>query len=143
MMASETCGQVVSGKRQRWCNLPSFAIAYATLLEQHGPIAVTEHTAEILSQVLKSKSPDIRSAGPSFEGVVRLAAAVAKRQIQRVLWFQDPEDLKVDHPENYALLRNCNLAGAHLHVNGSAHLWALYESEARNIPGHYYDTEPM
>jgi methylglyoxal synthase len=52
---------------------------------------------------------------------------VARKEIHRVLWFQDPNDLLVGRAENYALLRNCNLAGAHLMMNSAAHLWALYQ----------------
>src|SRR5262249_9804128 len=54
----------------------------------------------------------------------RLAAMVAKGQIDRVLFFQDPRDLEIEHPENYALLRNCNLHGCRFCINEAAHLWA-------------------
>lgn len=142
IMASEKCRQHRPGKR--WWHLRRFVAAYAPLLQQF-QLEVTTNTAEILDEVIEHEQHrdpgfglNINRVGPPFAGVVHLAAEVAKRNIRRVLWFQDPDDLVEDRPENYALLRNCNLAGAHLHLNASAHLWALYESETRKIPGHSY-----
>jgi methylglyoxal synthase len=148
IISSEKCREDRPGKR--WWHLRRFITAYAQLLQQF-PLAVTTGTAEIIAKVIEQERQNIpalgglhfRPIGPSFEGVVYLAAAVAKRQIRRVLWFDDPEDLAVDRPENYALLRNCNLAGAYLHVNASAHLWALHASEARGLSGHKYIRTPL
>jgi methylglyoxal synthase len=148
LTASEKCRQDRSGNR--WWHLRRFVAAYAPLLQQF-PLAVTTSTAEIIDKVIEQERQNnpalgslrMRDVGPSFEGVVYLAAAVAKRQIQRVILFDDPDDLAVDRPENYALLRNCNLAGAYLHINASAHLWALYASEARGLAGHRYIRDPL
>lgn len=147
IIASEKCRTNTPGKR--WWHLRRFVDVYGSLLSQYRIIA-TSHTKEILEESWennhdKQRAPnlDIKDIGPEFEGVVRLAAYVARRKVDRVLWFQDPLDLRVDRPENYALLRNCNLAGAHLLINAAAHLWALYHfPEGSSDPATRYITKP-
>lgn len=149
ILASEACRQSLGGKR--WWHLTSFVRAYAEVLADYDLI-VTSNTAEMLRDLTATPDPTrppwpeltIKDAGPSFEGVVRLAAKVARREINRVLWFQDPADMRVDRAENYALLRNCNLAGAHLLVNAAAHLWALHSCKpGRHTPAPGYIRTPV
>lgn len=64
------------------------------------------------------------SLGDGFEAQVRLAAKVAKRNVDRVLMFQDPDDVYSHLPEAYALIRNCTLANVSLNINAGATMWA-------------------
>src|SRR5436853_2648515 len=59
-----------------------------------------------------------------FDGQVRLAGAVARGEVERVLMFMDPLDTKEYLPETYAFIRNCTLAGVGLHINLGATYWA-------------------
>lgn len=144
LMASEMCRTNIPGKP--WWHIRRFLRAYYPLLQQFELIA-TSGTAEVVDELMDTDPSiprlDVKRCGASFEGVVHIAALVAKRELNRVLWFQDPQDLAVDRPENYALLRNCNLAGAHLHLNAAAHLWALHTSELRDLPSERYVREPI
>ncbi len=136
IMASENCRIDVDGKG--WWHLRRFVRTYAHVLGQY-ELWATSNTADILAEMIGKtvdKDSPVRNlvvtpVGPTFEGVVRLAARIASHTdgLNRILWFQDPEDLLVDRVENYALLRNCNLAGAHLLINAAAHLWAKLELE--------------
>jgi len=142
MIASEECRKPREGKR--WWHLRRFVAAYARVVGAHKVFA-TEHTAEIIRSAygeaidadLSLPRLSLESVGPSTRGVVKLAAMVARKEIKRVLWFQDPNELLVGRPENYALLRNCNLAGAHLMMNSAAHLWALYNTPPGTSTGTY------
>lgn len=148
IIASELCRRP-SGDGQRWWHLRRYVSAYARILGRHTVFA-TENTAEIVqacyatAMELDGTLPKltIRSLGPSTRGVVKLAAMVAKKEIHRVLWFQDPGESLSGRAENYALLRNCNLAGAHLSMNSAAHLWALYETSVLGVAEQPYATTP-
>lgn len=70
--------------------------------------------------------------GDGFESQVHLAATVAKGTVERVLMFQDPDDVYSHLPEAYALIRNCTLANVSLNINAGATLWA--EFEWRKLP---------
>jgi len=123
--------------------------AYAPVIGAH-TVCATENTAEIVqacyaeAKRVRRSLPKLtlRSVGLTTRGVVRLATMVARKEIERVLWFQDPGDLLVGRVENYALLRNCNLAGAHLLMNAAAHLWALYQMSLKRMAEKPYYTDP-
>ena len=112
-----------------WFHVRKFVESYEAILKGYRPIWVTNGTADIIAEVLP-KFP-MERLGPTTEGVVKLAALVAKGEVDRVLFFQDPEDLKMWHPENYALLRNCNLHGKKLCINVAARLWAEHETRTK------------
>ena len=86
IMASEECRRNRPGKR--WWHLRRFVSAYARLLQQYS-LEVTTSTAAILDEAIaleRQTNPEcanlqIRRVGRSFEGVVHIAAAVAKREI--------------------------------------------------------------
>ena len=140
IVASDRCRDPRQEGKQ-WFHLNRFAITYCDLLASYRIVA-PDATAALLQDSLsglqgaaaKRFRGNIESVGESFRGMVGLAARVARGEIRRVLMFQDPFDLAIERPENYALLRNCNLAGAHLCINGAAHLWALYECHKQGIP---------
>lgn len=139
IVASERCRDP-HREGKRWFHLLRFALTYRELLSEYRVVA-PDTTAAMLKDALSALQDDaakglrrnIEPLGETFRGTVSLAAKVAKREVNRVLMFQDPVDLAIERPENYALLRNCNLAGAHLCINGAAHLWALYECHRRGI----------
>jgi methylglyoxal synthase len=150
IIASESCRAQPPASAKRWWHIRRFVQAYAEVLEQF-EIVATAGTAEILDEVQLRTSDSgsrprlaVSPIGPSFEGVVRLAASVARREVRSVLWFQDPNDLDLDRPENLALFRNCNLAGALLYMNAAAHLWALSRGPlTRRTPVDQYLTTPQ
>ena len=133
IIASELCRRPADDAH-RWWHLRRYVAAYASVIGSHRVFA-TENTAEIVQACYAEAAHSrpslpklkLQSLGPTTRGVVKLAAMVARKEVRRVLWFQDPGDLLVARVENYALLRNCNLAGAQLLMNAAAHLWALYE----------------
>lgn len=155
----KTIGVVVSSKcekalfpTKRWFYAGKFLRAYHALLAAHYKIVAPDETVGILNTSLEGGEKDsalptplsIEPLGDQFQGVVRLAAMVATGEVKRVLMFQDPRDLEIERPENYALLRNCNINGRHLYINAAAHLWALYECKVRCIPQNEpYETEPF
>ncbi len=148
IIASELCRRPTD-EGQRWWHLRRYVLAYARVVGAHRVFA-TENTAEIVqacygqARDADSSLPKLTlgSLGPTTRGVVKLAAMVARKEIKRVLWFQDPGDLLVGRAENYALLRNANLAGAHLLMNSAAHLWALYQISSVGTPRTPYRTSP-
>jgi methylglyoxal synthase len=80
-------------------------------------------------QISPTKEIIIYKLGPKFRGVVKLASLVAQEKVQRMLFFQDPKDLEIERPENYASLRNCNLHSRPLCINETARLWVEYENK--------------
>lgn len=147
IVASDTCTQHVEGKR--WFHLRKFIDAYHDVMSRFRIVA-TDNTARIIKDTVSqipncsSKQLEVAQLGDSFKGVVTLAAMVARGDVRRVLMFQDPKDLDIERPERYALLRNCNLSGSKLHINASAHLWALFECKRLGIiQTHPYYTVPI
>jgi methylglyoxal synthase len=62
-------------------------------------------------------------------GVVEVAAMVARKESQIVIFISDPKDLRSDVPENRALQRVCMELGARLMTTlASAEQWAHYEA---------------
>jgi methylglyoxal synthase len=49
---------------------------------------------------------------------------VAEGEVERLLMFQDPDDVQTHLPEAYALIRNCTLANVGLNINAGATFWA-------------------
>lgn len=150
VVASERCREA-RPEAKRWLHLSLFCVIYRKLLARYKIVAPAA-TAEIIQDALKpvgdpwSKTiiDELEIVGGSFRGRVSLAAQVAIRTISRVLMFQDPDDHAIERPDNYALLRNCNLAGAHINFNYSAHLWALYECHRLRISQeHVYNYVPV
>jgi methylglyoxal synthase len=145
ILVSEKCAQnLPEGKR--WFHVARFIKAYGELLGRFELLAVKETASrlETLFQETRHTSrPTITSLGSPFEGVVRLAAKVARKEVTRVLVFQDPRDLQIERAEAYALLRNCNISGGKMYFNAAAHLWALFESTKQGLPvsrPYYKDT---
>src|SRR5262249_9622001 len=64
---------------------------------------------------------------------------VARGDVDRVLVFQDPDDLGVERAALYALIRNCNIHGRKLCMNSAAHLWAVHAADSADDP---YITTP-
>ena len=64
-------------------------------------------------------------------GVVQLAAMVARQECAGVVFLSDPNDLRSDVPENYALRRVCKELGIRLMTTlASAEEWASLEAES-------------
>lgn len=62
-------------------------------------------------------------------GVVELAALVAQRQCETVIFLSDPSDLRSNVPENYAFQRMCKELQVRLITTAAgAELWAAYEA---------------
>jgi methylglyoxal synthase len=72
----------------------------------------------------RAKLQTTKTRKPGFDGMVQLAGAVARREVERVLMFMDPLDTKEYLPETYAFIRNCTLADVGLHINLGATYWA-------------------
>lgn len=58
--------------------------------------------------------------------IVYLASQIAHKRIKTVLYFQDPDDLFVENPITYTLIRHCDLAGVTLLFNHSIKIWSDY-----------------
>jgi DNA-binding winged helix-turn-helix (wHTH) protein/methylglyoxal synthase len=111
-----------------WFHIRKFIRQHHEVLNRF-EIYATNGTADIIDETNVELKKEIRPlkahrVGHNFTGVVQLAAMVAKGKIDRILFFEDPADVELEHPENYALLRNCNLNGKGLFINEAAHLWA-------------------
>ncbi len=142
IIASEECKHgLPEGRRKSWFHVREFLNLHYEMLQRFAIIS-TDGTAEILDETTRIRQGShrlsfvplkVKRIGPTARGVSRLAAMVAEGEVGRVLFFQDPRDLEMDKPENYALLRNCDLHGRMLCINESAQLWAEYE-EAKGKP---------
>jgi len=140
IIASESCREPRQDAKQ-WFHLVRFTFTYCELLSRYRIVA-PDSTASMLRNYLSGMQDtaasrlreNIEPVGGAFRGIVNLAARVARGELRRILVFQDPLDLSIERPEQYALLRNCNLAGAYLCFNATAHLWALYECHRLRIP---------
>ncbi len=66
----------------------------------------------------------LESLGSGFDAQVELAGCVARREFERLLMFQDPDDVHSHLPEAHALIRNCTLADVGLNINAGATFWA-------------------
>jgi methylglyoxal synthase len=147
IVASEQC-LTIPPEGKRWFSLGKFIQAYHPLLARYD-IVTNDSTRALLHDELSrwtgpASMPRIESVGDAFLGFVSLAARVARGEVKRVLMFEDPRDLHIEKPQNYALLRNCNINGGHLYINASAHLWAVHECERRAlVPGVRYLTRPV
>lgn len=135
MIASDVCKEKHGpGRTKNWFHLRKFIETYKEVLDDY-QIMATDGTADIITETVaqlrksnkRVKELDVKRLGRTYRGVVKLAAKVARGEIDRVLCFEDPKDLETDHPQNYALMRNCNLRGAKLCLNEAARLWAEYE----------------
>lgn len=73
----------------------------------------------------------LKSLGAGFDAQVELAAKVAKGEVERLLMFQDPDDVQTHLPEAYALIRNCTLANVGLNINAGATFWAETQWEEK------------
>ncbi len=120
-------------------NVAWFVLAYGDLLKDY-QILTTEETKEAVREALVKASEDhpeyrevpeepncwknAESGKRGFDGQVYLAAAVARREVERALMFMDPLDTKEYLPETYAFIRNCALADIGLHINLGATFWA-------------------
>lgn len=103
-----------------------------------------EHLKKHKDRYSRQLLAQLDHVGPDLQGVVKIAAMVATGRLRRVLMFQDPDDVGIDHPGNYALLRNCNLSGSKLYINAAANLWALYECKKNGIRRKWpYITTPV
>lgn len=141
LVSAQCASNSHGGNSKRWHHISKFLNAYQDLLS-HSELYATYRTANLIRNKWTEAGVSLsglrlQPVGPDdpddFEGLVRLAAQVARREINRVLVFQDPRDLEIEKPAAYALLRNCNLSGAKMHINASAHLWALYESNIHGL----------
>lgn len=122
MLASAACKSAPSNRPRTWFHLRQFVREYAgDLLSKHKLYATKGSAAIILSE---APNLGVEHLGPGWEGVIRLCEMVAQHKIDRVLFFQDPDDLQIDRAENRELLRCCNEHGVPLHFNMSAALWA-------------------
>ena len=133
MLASELCRRIPENEDRddkAWFHVRKFIRQHHKTLNEY-EITATDGTADIIDETSRELEGEpgfepltVNRLGSRFRGVVRLAAQVAEGQVDRVLFFEDPEDVQIEHPENYALLRNCNLNGKALLINEAAHLWA-------------------
>jgi len=141
LIVSSSCATRAEAEK-RWYHFRRFANDYHEVLSAYKFLLPrdTVNTVEKFGTDI-----DLEQLGEdNFEGIVRLAALVAKGEINRVLMFQDPEDLAIEEAPSYALLRNCNLRGAHFLVNAAAHLWALHQATNNGRPpGKPYSKEPV
>ncbi len=121
-------------------NVAWFVRAYSAILSNYRVITTGEtleaiakadpsETAEFMQNWLvpTSHAVEFESLGRGFDAQVALASKVAKRQVERVLMFQDPDDVLEHLPEAHALIRNCGLANVGLHINAGATFWAETE----------------
>src|ERR1700676_3905200 len=121
IIASEECKHgLPEGRRKSWFHVRAFVHQHYEVLRALS-IVSTDGTAEILEEttrMIAGPNPlKVKRIGPTARGVSRLAAMVAEGKVDRVLFFQAPRDLEGDKPENYALLRNCDLHGKMLCIN--------------------------
>lgn len=146
-------------------NVAWFVQAYADLLTDY-TILTTQETMEAVTKALDEDrhyeglradywriptgSNTLQSAlrgSRGFDGQVELVAAVARREVERVLMFMDPLDTKEYLPETYAFIRNCTLADVGLHINLGATYWAesvtsrSARKQAQNFGGWRTDEE--
>lgn len=118
-------------------NVAWFVRAYAPILKGYRVLATDETIAAINCAFkcgLQAYEKDwkvphhldlpLESVGGGFDAQVALAAKVADNQLERVLIFQDPDDVLEHLPEMHAMIRNCTLANVGLHINAGATFWA-------------------
>lgn len=125
-------------------NVAWFVQAYGEVLKDYDLILTTQETQYAVEEAFRrlpqrgrrvhdeywnvpTKPNNLQAAKPGrlgFDGQVRLAGAVARGEVERVLMFMDPLDTKEYLPETYAFIRNCALAGVGLHINLGATYWA-------------------
>lgn len=129
MIASKHCRQDMTNKA--WCSLESFLNIHRQFLLDDVDLVATAGTAEFIRSAegrmaLRGNPIGFRLTplGASTRGVVSLTAMVKQGEIDRVCFFQDPEDLAMDHPENRLLMRACDEHSARLCFNKTADLWA-------------------
>ena len=132
IIASDLCKKKDSRNEKPWFHIRKFILKHHAVLHRY-EILATNGTADIIEEtnrILKSKGFSMLvpgRLGSQSVGVIRLAAMVAQGAIERVLFFEDPADVEIEHPENYALLRNCDLKGVGLFINEAAYLWAQHD----------------
>src|SRR5882724_5484950 len=137
IIASDLCKNLPRSEKEKgkpWFHIRRFIKDHYDVLARYDLIA-TDGTAKIIRETcqrLQAKPLYLEEVGPRFWGIVKLAAMVAEGGVERVLFFEDPDYVEVEHPENYALLRNCDMHGKPFMINEAAHLWA--EFEAKRIP---------
>lgn len=125
-------------------NVAWFVRAYSAILS-HYRVITTEETLEAIARADPNEKAEFMQnwlvptahavefvpVGRGFDGQVALAAAIAQRErddrVERVLMFQDPDDVLEHLPEAHALIRNCGLADVGLHINAGATFWAETE----------------
>lgn len=124
-------------------NVAWFVQSYKEVLDDY-EILTTRETKRAVEDALRDATPsdhckskywkvptkpnnlndDAHAGNFGFDGQVRLAGAVARGEVERVLMFMDPLDTKEYLPETYAFIRNCTLADVGLHINLGATYWA-------------------
>lgn len=149
IVASDRCKDSPHRKpganEQSWFHIRRFIQDHHGVLDEYDVVApdgtadIIEQTYRDLGHARKPRRP-IHRSGTHFWGVVRMAAQAARGDIDRILFFEDPDDLGAELPENYALLRNCNLGGKALMMNETANLWArdregLAPTKPRSLTG--------
>ncbi|MGR3343745.1 MAG: hypothetical protein ACU0DI_11050 [Paracoccaceae bacterium] len=140
-IASEECAR---NRDKDWLTLKEFVTTYALLLKEFRIVTTAETKSQIAAAA--KQSLDIDAVGSGFEATVKISSMLATDDLTRLLIFDDPSDTSVKKPENYALIRNVNLHGHQLHLNGSsAALWADQEHASRGIgpPVRDYDLRPQ
>jgi methylglyoxal synthase len=120
LIASKEC-QSQTGKQKDWYHIRKFLDElkksnYETKFEIYTNTYASKICAEVNIHV--NPVPD-----DEFQSIIFLASEIALKEIKTVLIFQDPDDLKIESVHTYALLRNCDLAGAFLYFNKSIELW--------------------
>lgn len=124
IIASKECQLNNNVSTKNWFHIRKFLKAYNKVLNKNKyEIYVNFYAQQIIKEF--SINYTIHLKGRSeFESIIFICSEVAKKSIQTVLMFQDPGDLRIESSSNYALLRNCDLAGANLYINWSIQLWA-------------------
>lgn len=126
IVASEKCVKEKRSNKKSWFHIRKFLNKYLKYLTKGNFVIFTNKWAK---EIIKGHAPNVKviSKGENdFQSIVFIASEVARKNIETVLVFQNSKDLKVGAIDKYALLRNCDLAGANLFVNWSIKLWANY-----------------
>jgi methylglyoxal synthase len=154
LYASPQCCEGHNLRRyKRYFNVAWFVRAYKEVLAEYDVITTKETWKAVLAansdvaphqkeywQVPEDVIDGVDEIDVGFDAQVKLASIVATKSVDRLLMFQDPDDIREHLPEAHALIRNCTLANVSLNINAGATFWAETEwrkkhSASQNLSG--------
>lgn len=120
LIASKECVEI-KDKEKEWYHIRKFLKEYKEGQNESKYNLYTNVYAHEICTSLGVASKCV--SYDEFQTIIFLSSEIAQNRIETVLVFQHPKDLKIESVHTYALLRNCDLAGACLFFNKSVELW--------------------